>query len=262
MGQETTISTESTDQRQTLDFLYIDDDRVESIIATQYRGNLKQITTSRQVSESTSEQYKGDAKIFSGQKGTTHNNVTKEESTFDPYYTKILDLINDLRLPVIQDISEAESGKLINFNAKISIQDSALVDKITPFLSRHQKILGFTKSNGFDPKMIQAASDFIKIQNGFISLKVHLDTDTFVKGALNDKYLKLSPFHISMIYGLDFPGYWNVIGIYDRISSRRNNTNDNNLNNISYSFIDVYRSLNDNTPHKIIPILIFRSINL
>lgn len=116
MGKEDKAQLELSESSSLIDFLYVDKERVDSLISQLRNGTLRSVTKTIGTSEGSFMSGKGNIEVVSGKIGS--KNKTKEEASeeYDPYHSQIIGLLNDLSIPPLQSLPSLCSGKLVCIN--------------------------------------------------------------------------------------------------------------------------------------------------
>lgn len=267
MNQKTTDQTESS-VKKVLDFLYIDDDRIKSIIAHIFNRIPTKLTESEQKNGSKSKNIEGSIQFASLKLGFTNEKGSTEETTFDIYQSFILELIKKLQLPTIDNISDAKTRTLIDIYSRISLIDYDFLKNASPFFIKYHGSPNNPKAS-IDKKILQKAQDFINVQKNITKLILKTKDNAIVTGTLNKNYLKIPAPEISVIYGSSLPDYWHVVGFYDKISES-DKLKPQEVNEVLSYITEFNKYHHDHTTHNngqqaithaIIPILIYRTIS-
>lgn len=139
MGKEDKAQLELSESSALIDFLYVDKERVDSLISQLRNGTLRSVTKTIGTSEGSFMSGKGNIEVVSGKIGS--KNKTKEEASeeYDPYHSQIIGLLNDLSISPLQSLPSLCSGKLVCIQAPIKIRDLRSIKKLMPVLEKNSK---------------------------------------------------------------------------------------------------------------------------
>jgi hypothetical protein len=261
MGKENETQSGFSETTSLIDFLYIDEARVDSLISQLRNGTLRSVTRTVGTSEGSSLSGKGNLQIASGK--IKHENKSKESAAekYDPYHNKIIQLLQDLSLSVQDSIEGIYSGRLVNLRGKVRIRDIQSIKALFPLMLKNQKLFGVTKAI---VQTLKGISDFVQVLNDSIELSVELQDGIRISGNLKENGLSVRQADLARTYGAELPGEWYVMGILD-YTPRQNRAftgpKIQSIENIIDQYTDTVRALYSESAYSIIPVLIFREIN-
>nr|DAL33520.1 MAG TPA_asm: hypothetical protein [Caudoviricetes sp.] len=260
MGKENETQSGFSETTPLIDFLYVDEPRVDSLISQLRSGTLRSVTKTVGTSEGSFISGKGDIKIIGGK--YEHKNTTAESAAenYDPFHNKIVQLMQDLSLSPQESIEGEFSGRLVTLLGKVRIRDIQSVKTFFPFIFKNQKLFGLNKTVA---QMIKNISDFIQAMSNSIELSIELKNGVYVAGNLKESGLSVRQSDLARTYGAELPGKWYIMGILDYTPPQKNTptqVDEQTIENIVDQYTDVIRTFYSKSTYSIIPILIFRTI--
>lgn len=261
MGKENETQSGFLETTSLIDFLYIDESRVDSLISQLRNGTLRSVTKTVGITEGSSVSGKlGVPSVLGGQ--YIHKNKSDEAAAenYDPYHNKIIQLLRDLDRPIQETVFGEYTGRLVNLKGKVKIRDIKSLKSLFPVMLRNKKM--FEIPSNIAP-ILKGASDLIQVFDDSIELTITLMNETRVSGSLKDKGLAIRQSDLTRTYGVELPGDWYVMGILDSIVpyNKANLPKQNQaIETIIDQYTDTMRKLYAEAAYSIIPILIFREI--
>ncbi len=260
MGKENETQSGLSETTSLIDFLYVDESRVDSLISQLRNGTLRSVTKTVGTSEGSSISGKSDLKVVGGQIKLENQSEESAAEKYDPYHNKIIQLLQDLSLPVQDSLEGEYSGRLVNLLGKVRIRDIQSVKALFPLMLKNQKLFGLNKAI---VQTIKGVSDVVQALSDSIELSVELQDGIRVAGNLKESGLSIRQADLARTYGAELPGEWYVMGILD-YTPRQNGTSIGaaiqSIENIMDQYTDAVRSLYSASTYSIVPILIFRVI--
>ena len=246
-----------------IDFLYVDKDRVDSLISQQRNGTLRSVVKTTGASEGSSISGKiGIPNFANGSIYQKQNNENKASEEYDPCHSQLAGLINDLNIIPSDSLPEVCSGKLVLLRANLAIRDLASIKAIMPIFSMDSPILG-QKYSKTTKNILKLGENIIKVLPDSITLTITF-RGTNINGTLKEEGLSIKQSDLIKTYGVDLPGNWYVLGILDSDESSKEmqTTNISSMENLLDSYARVLTTMYSMSKYKIIPVLIFRTIHL
>lgn len=261
MGQENeTIEAELSEKGTLIDFLYVDNERIDSLISQLRNGTLRSVIKTVGTSEGSSMSGKLSMGVANGTYSDSNKSDSQAAENYDPYHSKILNLLHDLNLDILSVLPAGCAGQLVLINKSISIRDIASMRSLIPVVESNQAAFGI-KFDKATRGMFKLMNQMLKSMSDSIALSIYFD-DELINGTLKESGLSIKQDDLMRTYGSDLPDDWFILGILDDSSC---NTPKNVAVDSVESAIDVYASamneLYSKSKYKIIPILIFREIN-
>lgn len=261
MGKEDKAQLELSESSSLIDFLYVDKERVDSLISQLRNGTLRSVTKTIGTSEGSFMSGKGNIEVVSGKIGS--KNKTKEEASeeYDPYHSQIIGLLNDLSISPLQSLPSLCSGKLVCIQAPIKIRDLRSIKKLMPVLEKNSKF--FQLPNNHNIKNIfKAMTSMIEAMDDSIELSIKFDS-ILISGTLREGCLSIQQSDLNRTYGIDLPGKWYILGILD--SQVKNNSENiisppGTIEDAIDACTTAINQLYSNAQYGIVPILIYREI--
>lgn len=261
MGKEDKAQLELSESSSLIDFLYVDKERVDSLISQLRNGTLRSVTKTIGTSEGSFMSGKGNIEVVSGK--IASKNKTKEEASeeYDPYHSQIIGLLNDLSISPLQSLPSLCSGKLVCIQAPIKIRDLRSIKKLMPVLEKNSKF--FQLPNNHNIKNIfKAMTSMIEAMDDSIELSIKFDS-TLISGTLREGCLSIQQSDLNRTYGIDLPGKWYILGILD--SQVKNNSENiisspGTIEDAIDACTTAINQLYSNAHYGIVPILIYREI--
>lgn len=261
MGQETNTQSEFSENSSLIDFLYVDKERVDSLISQLREGTLRSVTKTIGTSEGSSLSVKGSAAgILSG--NYKHNNISTGTAAeqYDPYHGQLLKLLNDLSIPPLSQLPPIPcAGRLVVLESPIKIRDLHSSKALMPLVTKNFTIFKIPQNKELRTTL-KLMNDMIQVMDDSIELSLPI-FDTLINGTLREGCLTIKPADLNRTYGIELPGTWYTLGILDSIALQ-----DDSLKETSSleDFIDICSaSLNQmysTSQYSIIPIMIYRVI--
>lgn len=267
MGQKDETKPILSESQTLIDFLYIDNERVDSLISQLRQGTLRSVTKTIGASEGSSVSAGLTAPILGTYEHKNQSNETASEK-YDPYHNKLIQLLNDLEIPFLKNFTGDCSGKLVAIEAPIKIRDLHSTKSIMPVILKNQRLLFKTpnKNNKDALAVFKFANDILQQTDDSIDLSISCG-DTKINGTLKESGLSIKQSDLARTYGTSMPGRWVTVGILD---STRNNQDAgktaltpvgiDSIDSAIDAFTEVMRNLYANSPYTIIPIIIYRAI--
>lgn len=260
MGKENETQSGFSETTSLIDFLYIDEARVDSLISQLRNGTLRSVTKTVGTSEGSSVSGKGDLRVVGGQ--IQHKNRSEESAAekYDPYHNKIIQLLQDLSLPVQDSIEGIYSGRLVNLRGRVRIRDIQSIKALFPLMLKNQKLFGVTKAI---VQNIRGIGDFVQVLNDSIELSMELQDGKRISGNLKENGLSVRQSDLARTYGAELPGEWYVMGILDYTPLQDESSigaEIQSIENVIDQYTDLVRKFYSKSTYSIIPILIFREI--
>lgn len=262
MGKENETQSGFSETTSLIDFLYVDEARVDSLISQLRNGTLRSVTKTVGTSEGSSVSGKaGMPPLLGGQ--YLHKTETDESAAenYDPYHNKIIQLLQDLALPVKEAVEGGYTGRLVNLKGKVKIRDIKSIKSLIPIMMKNRKTFGIT---GDIAPTLKGMGDLIQAFEDSIDLTVELTNQIKISGSLKEQGLSIRQSDLARTYGVELPGDWYVMGILDSntLSSKTNTQKmGQSIETLIEQYTDAVQMLYAQAPYSIIPILIFREIH-
>lgn len=261
MGKENETQSGLSETTPLIDFLYVDEARVDSLISQLRNGTLRSVTKTVGTSEGSYIAGKGDLQVIGGQIRHESTSSGSAAENYDPFHNKIIQLLQDLSLPVQDSISGEISGRLMNLIGKVRIRDMQSAKALFPLILKNQKLFGLSKAAA---SPIKGVSDFIQAMSNSIELSMNLQNGVRISGNLKENGLTIRQTDLARTYGAELPGKWYVMGILDYTpfpnTAEEPTAAIQSIENIVDQYTDALRKLYSESNYSIIPILIFRTI--
>lgn len=260
MGKENETGFELPESSTLIDFLYVDKERVDSLISQLRNGTLRSVTKTIGASEGSSVSGKVTAAVAGGE----YKNINKSESSaaqeFDPYHSQLINLLNDLEIIPLSNLPNSCDGKLALINGKVTIRDIASIKAVMPAITKNQKIFGIKDKGTRD--IFKLMDDMIQQMSDSISLSINFNNIS-INGTLKENSLSIKQGDLLRTYGVNLPGTWHILGIIDSNNKieTENNTQVNTIENAIDAYASAMNTLYSQSLYRIIPILIFREIS-
>lgn len=259
MGIETPAEQRLLETVPILDFLYIDNERIDSFLSQINQGTLRSVTRSQGVSENSSRDAGVSVKLL---KGGYKNERCSEQSIaeqIDPYHSKILTLLETLDLQTARELPADCVGQLMQLRGQIAIRDNATMLSMMSVFSKNIKSIA-PKTDKSQRDVFNAAQDFLKGMPDIISLSLKIG-DKVVSGTLKESGLTICKSDLMRTYGSTMPALWYVLGIIDTVSPNHAVTPTiANMEGVIDVCVAAVNQLYSPTKYRIIPLLIFRNV--
>ncbi len=268
MGQTEATRSELHAITEVLDFLYIDTDRVNSIISQVNCGLLKEVNITISGSSGASKTHEQSIQyIIGGKTGSSdrQDSTHSSQRSSIPYHHSIIQLLQTLRIPISCELQKSEKGRLVVLQGNLSIYSSDAFNVLMSSLSSEKDSAKLFKQNPQTFKQIKMMiNTWLKSLNGAVSLKLICKNGT-VTTVIKEQYLQIRSSDLNLMYGKTLPGEWCIFGILDY----NNNTSEisPNISTIEEA-IEALNLVMKSVSHdqfkeySIIPILIFRSVTV
>lgn len=260
MGTESKAESGFSEAEALVDFLYIDKERIDSFISQTRHGTLRTVVKKTGASQGSS-LAAGVGAIAKGEikhEGKTDNSA---EESYDPYHSLILDLLNDIGVHPLASLPADCNGKLALIGGRVSIRDVATIKSLMPIISKNGNALGVPAGKQ-ERGMMKVMADMLGQMPDSILMSIVFDGHE-ISGTLKGSGLAIRQDDLMRTYGVTLPGGWYVLGILDK--SRQDTQHICEVSSME-SAIDALttamHTLYSSTPYKIIPILIFRRIEV
>ncbi len=262
MGKEDETRLELPESSSLIDFLYVDKERVDSLISQLRNGTLRSVTKTIGTSEGSFMSGKGNIGVASGRIGS--QNKTKEEASeeYDPYHSQVIGLLNDLSIAPLQSLPPVCSGKLVCIHAPIKIRDLHSIKQLMPVIEKNQKFFQLPNDRNIKG-IIKAMISMIQSMDDSIELSIRFES-TLISGTLREGCLSIRQSDLNRTYGIDLPGQWYILGILDSHSHNDSSHTDSTPDSIESAIdacTEAINQLYSNAQYGIVPILIYREIN-
>lgn len=259
MGQEDGTDVEFSEKSSLIDFLYVDKERIDSLISQIRNGTLRSVTKTIGTSEGSSMSAKLNTGIINGSYENDNKDNASAAERYDPYHSQLINLLNDLNLTSLSKLPSPCAGDLALIHSPITIRDIASMKAIIPAIIKNQSALG-VKYNKDAQAIFKLMNDMIQQMPDSISLSINFKEE-IINGTLKENGLSIKQDDLMRTYGVNLPDNWFTLGILDcSISAKADPTHVESIENA----IDVYASamstLYSKSLYKIVPILIFREI--
>ncbi|MCH4095040.1 MAG: hypothetical protein LKE88_00100 [Acidaminococcus provencensis] len=123
MNEITTKQKTSITEKSLIDFLYVDETRVDSLISQLRDGTPRSVVKMVEDSTGSTKSGKADAKLVAAEYKSENTATKSAEENYDPFHNKIIQLLHDLSLPIQKTLNEPFSKKLVILNGTIKIRD-------------------------------------------------------------------------------------------------------------------------------------------
>ncbi|PHM40477.1 DUF6414 family protein [Xenorhabdus szentirmaii] len=289
----------SQDTGSLYDFLYLDKDRIYSIIA-QLNDNgvlktLKQTNGDRNTDSSELDVTGEASAMLLKAKGGAKKKLTEElheslELTHDTTWSlplQLLDLLSESEY-IKQGTDNSRLGSLSLLQGYIKVFDVTTLKQSLPLLAQFTSLQEATHSPTLPPKakknskkkdindMEMSPGITLGMMNQFLSMVPDSLQINFYENSNNQSWMALdkgsltiNSSDLSLKYGSNIPGKWYVLGIIDALPDDsegghkfKNYEEDGELKSGLFIMIDQLRNLFGRNPHKygVTPLIIFRKI--
>lgn len=249
--------------KEVLDFLYIDEDRVNSLISQINNGTLKEVNQTITATSTTKEQIKFGPNIVNKTDQETNASTSSALRKFDPYHAQLIELLNNLSIPITDKIPSKILGKLILIKAIIRIRDSKNIKTYLSIFDAKGDPFKLKIQNDKLIKIKQAVNLWTNLRNDAVTLTAKC-ADEYMTGILNPKYLKIRSSDLNLLYTETLPGDWLILGIADTIAQTPVYIKgDDKAVSIDQALTELNRAfntINEIGKNTIIPIMIFRPV--
>ncbi len=261
MGKENQTQSEFFENSSLIDFLYVDNERVDSLISQLRNGTLRSVTKTIGTSEGSSISGKGNIEIVSGQMSSKNKNKEEASEQYDPYHSLLITLLNDLNISPLTMLPKSCDSQLVCIQAPIKIRDLQSIKKLLPFLEKNARLFKIPNDKN-TKETLKLVSSMIQSMDDSIELSIHFNGN-LINGTLREGCLSIRQADLNRTYGVILPGQWYVLGVLD--SQTQSSFADNVYSQDSIeSMIDActtaMNQIYSNPQYGIIPILIYREI--
>lgn len=259
MGKENETRLELSESSSLIDFLYVDKERVDSLISQLRNGTLRSVTKTIGTSEGSSVSGKINVEVAAGK--ITSKQKSKEEAAeeYDPYHSQLIGLLNDLGLAPLKKLPAACSGRLVCIQAPIKIRDLHSIKKMMPFMEKNARLFQIPNDKNIKG-MIKIMSSMIQAMDDSIELSIHFD-DSLINGTLREGCLSIQQADLNRTYGISLPGQWYVLGILDsQPVTTDSSTMPGSIEDAVDACTAAINQLYSHAQYGIVPILIYREI--
>ncbi|SHJ91977.1 DUF6414 family protein [Tepidibacter formicigenes] len=264
--------TERNCQQNTLiDFIYRDNNLIDSFYSQIFSGNLSAITKTETISDEIATGIDGSIKVLKGNVATKENSSQTLTSNIDPHDFKLLNLISELNIEIINDrLMNCPEKKLVAIKGNLIFRDYAMLNKLIPFITESGMIPGFDSpvipnSRGKNKKFTigKLMEKMISFIPNNIEFELITDTDESATIIIKEEFLTLSPNEILISYGKTLPSEWTVVGLLDANCSNTIKSKCEFKNNIDDLSKVYFEMLNEDKTNKFVirPIAIYRHIS-
>ncbi|WP_427112958.1 DUF6414 family protein [Megasphaera sueciensis] len=261
MGKEDKTGSELFEDSTLIDFLYVDKERVDSLISQIRNGTLRSVTKTTGTSEGSSISGNGSVGVVSGKYFSDNKSNEKSEEYYDPYHSQLINLLNDLAIPSLVEFPNPCIGKLVVIEAPIKIRDMRSIKSLMPMVTKNLAMFKIPQDKD-TRKGIKLMQDMIFAMDDAIELSIPF-LGTPINGTLREGCLSIKQSDLNRTYGVDLPGKWYTLGILD-VSSTQLTVPSDDAKTLE-DFVDICsKALNQfysSTQYSITPILIYRTIN-
>lgn len=260
MGTKEATETSLFDDEILIDFLYIDKERTDSFISQLRNGTLRSVTKTIGTSEGSSVSTKGSIEVVQGTWGKRNESNQRAAEEYDPYHSQILQLLNDLAIHPLDQLPESCTGQLVLIESRIKIQDIESIKSMMPIFTKNSSTFGVPQTKEAK-SMMRIFSDILAQMANTISLTLELEGHS-VTGTLKGNGLSIAQSDINRTYGTQIPGEWFTLGILDTSSAHITSTDISSLDDAIDVMSDSLNQLFQSSIYRIIPILVFRRVQL
>lgn len=260
MGKENETGFELSESSSLIDFLYVDKERADSFISQLRNGTLRSVTKTIGTSEGSSLSGTGKALVISGEVITKSKSKEEASEEYDPYHSQLIELLNDLAIPTLDELPEQCSGKLVCIHAPIKIRDLRSIKKLIPIMEKNSK--SFQIPNDHNTKeTLKIMNHIIQAMDDSIELSIQFKS-SLINGTLREGCLSIQQSDLNRIYGTDIPGQWYVLGILDSNANPVINTSisPHSIGDAIDACTTAINQMYSNFQYGIVPILIYRII--
>ncbi|SHH54005.1 hypothetical protein SAMN02745135_01124 [Caloranaerobacter azorensis DSM 13643] len=266
------------DKISLIDFLYRDVNLINSLYAQAFRGNLLLIQKNQQSSLESNSSFGTDIKLAQLKSEGKEIDTDSISKNIDPHDAKIIDLFNELSIPVHDTSLEyCKDGQLVLIKGNLKIRNLDTIKNSLPVI----EALGIFDELNFSldldnlPKKKNKKngknkfSNFIKrileLMPSGIELEVNTKYGEKIVGPIKEKFLSQSSNDILRVFGTNIPGEWSVIGIINKLPGYSTDYTDdmnNNLRDIADIISQALSQSLNNDPHQfaITPIIVYREL--
>lgn len=248
-----------------VDFLYIDSERVDSFISQIKNGTLRSVSKTNATLQGSSSNagVEANIKILKGSIGAKEqidNSVSSTEN-YDPFHKQVIDLINILEYDEINP-TESNEAKLGFVTGRVVIRNLSIFTELVPVIFTHKTVFGVTAREA--KNNINAMSDLIKASPSTIDFTITTSDGSKVSGTIIEEYLKIPMGSILKNYGTTLPGNWVVIGMFDTTTPQLSSDPDteSTVEGLVDTYSDTLKNFFAASTTKVIPLIIFRTINI
>jgi hypothetical protein len=258
MGKERTTEPRLSETASLIDFLYVDKERVDSLVSQLYHGALRSVTKTTSIAQKTQKSVKGEIPVLKGRYSNENKDTSEAAEQYDPYHSQLIQLLNDLSLPIIDALPYHCIGNLMLIRAPIQISDLHSLKRIFTNVEKTPSVLG--------PTNIKETKANIKMVNGLLSmlddsigLSLIFDNH-LIKGTLREGGLSIKQSDLNRTYGISLPGEWYILGIVDSNCHTQLPSNSPAIETIIDTMSNAVNAVYSSSQYSIIPILIYREI--
>lgn len=263
--------TESSEERL-IDFLYIDQDTIDSLYAQIFSGNINSINKSESEISSEKSKLTGGLKLINGEIDDEIATTKDIKYTIDPNDYKIVELLEQMDIENFKyDLSGVNDNQLIRLQGDMLIRNTKIMSEIIsisdifggfPQLSELNKPIN-PSQKGKKVTMLDMIKKISVIIPKCIEIEVNMTNEEIVYGILREEYM--SPLLHSNIElsANTLPKDCIILGVINRV--RKNTQNSKSqvkqvMDQMAYAIYNAFAE--GGYTYTIKPILIYRYINL
>lgn len=267
MGQKETTAVKNTESSTLVDFLYIDRERLDSLISQTTIGTLRSVTKTNGTSESSLHSGSAGVPVIKGTISDTKTSNAASTEQYDPFYTQLIKFLNSVQSEAFDALTPQllSTPRIMTVTGSLAIRDTNNLEKIFPIIAKNPSAFGFPSGSNAR-KMMKSVGDLFSFLHLSTNMDLTLSDGLRVSGPLKDLGLQIKSADISQQYGNLLPGTWYVFGIFDYSSTisapASNQPIDCTLNKSIDDCAKAISNLYGSTPYKVIPIVIFRPVQL
>ncbi len=243
-----------------VEFLYRDMERLTSLYAQHFGGNLLEIASMSSGSETGVNHIGGSVAVFGGHIEQSSTNTVGETHKSDPHDMRILKLLNELSLPVTRaHLSGLIEGKILILQGELYIRSYALINEVMDLIAVPEIAKQIPE---FHDASISLSAIKAMLNSLPLGLELELENSKAQRlvGPMRPEALLIPPNDLMRTYGTKVPGEWYVLGIVDAINTRSAMSESDELSALLDHFAEIAATIMrpQKVMHRIIPILIYR----
>ena len=251
-----------------IDFLYKDNDLINSFYSQMFNGDLTGIAKSEISADQLSAQMNAGVAVLGGKMDAMHSNTENIRQAINPRDAKVIQLIENLNLSKI-DLSNTESNSIVAIEGSLLFRSFDFLNKLIPMMNESNMVPQFNeplipntknKNNKKSYTWGKFIMQFLNMLPYGLEMELKTQSNEQALCILKEEFLTISSTDLLRSYGSTLPGAWTIIGIIDE-TVQSNLKSENELKNMLDEANKIMTSFILNDKSKIIrPIAIYRKL--
>lgn len=227
-----------TQEAGLIDIFYKDTTRLDSFIAQLQKGALRQVKLKSNDTQGSSNSQATTVGIPGAAAGnfsriTTETAGRDIEETKDPHDSLVLDLLENLGLPVSEEVSDPSTAKLMLLYGDMELRNFGIINQAIPIFKTLPQFISPELYNGDDSTLSRSEreimkkkraeakdnfdhiSSFVKLLPTGLEIYLTLKNGQFLNGMLRPEFMVDPHDMVFRMFGSALPGKWYILAIVD-----------------------------------------------